>query len=229
MKLFLILFLSLGCNFVFAETNYNNTLENFAKTQILEKYSTVENKEAGEKIDIKASPLSKIKTYKRCHGPLKGRVVNEKLKPHTTVKITCPDPDSWSIYVRVRVKKLLPVVVASQSLSKNQILNIENTKILYLGKSRIKSGSFSLPAPLYGSRLKRNISKNKVIKNRDICIVCKNDKVNIFAKNNRLSIKTSGIALSDANIGSTIRVKNIQTQRVVVGVVKGLKNVQIQF
>lgn len=229
MKLFLILFLSLGCNFVFADINYNNTLEKFAKTLILEKYSTVEKKEASEKIDIKASPLSRIKTYKRCHNPLKGRVVSEKLKPHTTVKITCTDPNSWSIYVRVRVKKLRPVVVASQSLSKNQILNIENTKILYLGKSRIKSGSFSSPAPIYGSRLKRNISKNKVIKNRDICIVCKNDKVNIFAKNDNLSIKTSGIALSDANIGSTVRVKNMQSQRVVVGVVKGLKNVQIQF
>ncbi len=229
MKRFLILFLSLGCNFIFAETNYNKTLENFAETLILKKYNTGEKKESNEKIYIKAHPLSKIKTYTMCNSQLKGHIVGEKLKPHTTVKITCSDPTSWSIYIRVKIKKLLPVIVASQSLSKNQILNKNNIKILYLEKSRIKSGAFSLPSSLYGSRLKRNITKNRTIKNRDICVVCKNDKVNIYAKNGGLSIKTSGIALSDANIGSTVRVKNTQTQRVVVGVVRGLKNVQIAF
>lgn len=229
MKRFLILCLSLGCNFIFAETNYNKTLENFAETLILTKYNTIEKKESAEKIHIKANSISKIKTYTRCNSPLKGQIVGEKLKPHTTVKITCPDPTSWSIYIRVKVKKLFPIMVASQSLSKNQILNKNNIKILYLEKSRIRSGAFSLPDSLYGSRLKRNISKNKTIKNRDICVVCKNDKVHIYAKRGGLSIKTSGVALSDANIGSTIRVKNIQTQRVVIGVVRGLKNVQIAF
>ena len=229
MKHFFILFLSLGCNFVFAETNYQKTLESFAQDIILEEYTAIEDKEINEKIDIRVAPIDKRKSYAACESPLQGDIVGGKLKPHTTIKITCNDKKSWSVYVRVKVKTLLPTVVATQRLSKKQILTKSNIQISYVDKSRIKSGAFSTPTSLYGSRLKRNISKNRAIKNRDICMVCKDDKVSILAIKGSLVIKTSGIALSDANIGSTVRVKNTQTQRIVVGVVTALKKVQVSF
>ncbi|MEI6896279.1 MAG: flagella basal body P-ring formation protein FlgA [Psychromonas sp.] len=37
------------------------------------------------------------------------------------------------------------------------------------------------------------------------------------------------MALSDANIGGTVRVKNSRTQRVIVGTVSDLKKVDVSF
>lgn len=229
LKLFFLLFLSLGCNLVFAETNYQKHLENFSEAIILEKYDDVKDKESAEKIELKAYAINKIKSSPPCTTALQGKIIGDKLKPNTTVKISCNDQKPWAIYTRVKVKILLPTVVASQRLSKKQILNKTNIEIQYVEKSRIRSGAFSSLPALYGSRLKRNISKNKAIKDRDICIVCKGDNVSILAIKGSLEIKTSGIALSDANIGSTVRVKNTQTQRIVVGVVTALKKVQVSF
>ena len=77
--------------------------------------------------------------------------------------------------------------------------------------------------------LKRNISSKKSIRHKDICYVCEGDKVTITANKSGLIIKASGIALSDGNIGSTVRVENSRTQRIVVGTVYALKEVQVTF
>ena len=99
-----------------------------------------------------------------------------------------------------------------------------------MDKSRIRNGSFfQTRNSLYGARLKRNLNTNKLIKSRDVCFVCKGDKVTINATKTGLSIKASGIALSDANIGGTVRVKNSRTQRIVVGTVYALKEVKVSF
>ncbi|HIP76468.1 MAG TPA: hypothetical protein EYH12_04960 [Psychromonas hadalis] len=76
----------------------------------------------------------------------------------------------------------------------------------YLDKTRIKNGGFTELKSLYAARVKRNISAQRLIKHRDICVVSKDDKINIIAVKGG-EIKRSGIALADANVGGTVRVK----------------------
>ncbi|WP_028864677.1 flagellar basal body P-ring formation chaperone FlgA [Psychromonas aquimarina] len=229
LKRFIFLFLSLGCSYTFADTNYRKDIENFAESLVFDKYGEQQTLKNDEKLYIKAAPLDKRRTFSPCISDLKGEITGSKVKKKTSIKVTCPDPESWTTYVRVKVKVLVPSVVADQPLSKGQVLNKTNIKLIYIDKSQIRNGSFSQVNLLFGTRLKRNISLNKVIKNRDICFVCKNDKVTINAIKNGLSIKASGIALNDANIGTVVRVKNSRTQRIIVGTVSGLKEVQVSF
>ncbi len=226
---FVILFLSLGCSYTFAETNYRKEIEKFAESLIFAKYESLYEHNNNEKLHIKVAPLDKRLTFTPCVSDLTGEIVGNKLKKNTSVKVTCPDPKKWTTYVRARVQLLLPSIVTRQPLSKGQTLRLENIKLMYVEKSQVRSGSFSEVYPLIGTRLKRNLSANKIIKDRDICFVCKNDKVTIHAIKNGLSIKASGIAQSDANIGGTVRVKNSRTQRIIVGTVSALKEVQVSF
>lgn len=178
---------------------------------------------------VKSVPLDKRINYSICATELIGEVVGNKIKSNTSVKVSCLDEKQWTVYVRVRVNLLLKVVMTSSALSKGQTLNESNIVSTYMEKSRIRNGGFTLASPLYGTRLKRNLANNKVVKDRDICFVCKGDKVSINATKEGLSIKASGIALSDANIGGTVRVKNSRTQRIVVGTVSDLKKVNVSF
>ncbi len=226
---FIFLFLSLGCSYSFAETNFRKELENFAQTLVFDKYHSLFELQKYEKLLLKVAPLDKRINYPACVTGLIGEVVKNKIKASTSVKVSCLDEKRWTTYVRVRVSVLQKAIVVTSSLSKGQALNPSNIKSVFIDKSRIRNGSFNKLTSLYGARLKRNLNTNKVIKSRDVCFVCKGDKVTINASNASLSINASGIALSDANIGGTVRVKNSRTQRIVVGTVYALKKVKVSF
>lgn len=226
---FIFLFLSLGCSYSFAETNYRKELENFAQTLVFDKYNSLYELQKHEKLHLKVAPLDKRVNYPVCKTGLVGEIVNNKIKTTTSVKVSCFDIKKWTTYIRVRVNVLQKAIIVTSSLSKGQVLTSSNIKSIYIDKSRTRNGSFNKLESLYGTRLKRNLNTNKIIKNRDICFVCKGDKVTINATKSGLSIKASGIALSDANIGGTVRVKNSRTQRIVVGTVYALKKVSVSF
>ena len=77
--------------------------------------------------------------------------------------------------------------------------------------------------------MKKNITSKKSIRHKDICYVCEDDKVTITANQNGLVIKASGIALTDGNIGSSVKVKNSRTERIVIGTVHALNEVYVTF
>lgn len=226
---FVFLFLSLGCSYSFAETNYRKELENFAQTLVFDKYNELYQLDEKDTLQLKVVPLDKRITYPVCETGIKGSIVAGKIKKNTSVKLTCNDEKNWTTYLRVKVAVMSPTVVTRNSLSKGQVLSEANISIRYIDKSLMRNGGFTASESLYGTRLKRNLSANRAIRNRDICFVCKDDKVTIHAIKSGLSIKASGIALNDANIGGTVRVKNTRTQRVVVGTVYGLKKVIVSF
>jgi flagella basal body P-ring formation protein FlgA len=226
---FIFLFVSLGCSYSFAETNYRKELENFAQALVFDKYNELYQLQENEKLVLKVAPLDKRVNYPVCETGLIGGVVQNKIKSTTSIKVSCPDAKPWIHYIRVRVIVLQQVIIVNSSLSKGQALRASNIELVYRDKSRIRNGSFSSLEFLYGARLKRNLTANKIIKSRDVCYVCKGDKVTINAVKTGLSIRASGIALNDANIGGTVRVKNSRTQRVVVGTVHALKEVSVTF
>ncbi|WP_413701498.1 flagellar basal body P-ring formation chaperone FlgA [Psychromonas sp. KJ10-10] len=226
---FIILLFSLVCSYSFADTNYRKELENFAQALVLEKYHSLYQLQENEKLQLKVAPLDKRVNYPKCETGLVGEIVNDKIKLTTSVKVTCSDEKQWINYIRVKVSVLQKIVVVNDSLSKGQVITPDNIKLIYMDKSQIRNGGFDSLDGLYGVRLKRNLTANKVIKDRDVCYVCKGDKVTINALKTGLAITASGIALHDANIGNTVRVKNSRTQRIVVGTVSGLKRINVSF
>ncbi len=226
---FVFLFFSLTCSCSFADSYSSKDLENFAQRLVFDNYNSKIKQNKTEKLYLKVAPIDKRISYPYCDTGLVGEVVNNKIKPTTAVKVSCADKEPWNIYLRVRVNILLKAVIVKRALSKGQVLTPNNITSVYMDKSRIRNGGFSSVEPLFGVRLKRNLSADRVIKNRDVCFVCKGDKVTISATKTGLSITASGIALSDANIGGTVRVKNSRTQRVIVGTVSDLKKVDVSF
>lgn len=225
----LLMLLSIVSSSSFADQNYSKEIEKFAETLVFDKYKETFELTGEQKLYIKASPITSNLTFTVCLLPLQGHIVGDKIKSRTAVKVSCVDTTPWDIYIRVKVQTLIPLIITSHSLNKGETLDDENIKLIYKPQSLVRGSTFSDAQSLRGVRLKRNVSSNKSIRHKDICYVCEGDKVTITANKTGLVIKASGIALSDGNIGSTVRVKNMRTQRVVVGTVYALKEVQVTF
>ena len=226
---FLIVLLSIGSSSSFATSNYSELIEKFAETTVFDKYKETFELTGEQKLYIKSSPISSSLTFTECMVPLQGHIVGDKIKKRTAVKVSCFDATPWDIYIRVKVQTLIPLIVSSRPLSKGEVLDDENTKLIYKAKSLVRGSTFSDAQSLRGVRLKRNVSSKKSIQHKDICYVCEGDKVTITANKTGLTIKASGIALTDGNIGSTVKVKNMRTQRIVIGTVYALKEVHVTF
>lgn len=226
---FVFLLLCLTCASASSATYSANDLENIALELVFNEYQLQFDPPETQKVTFEVAPLDKRLKQPYCVNGISRKIISNKIKSNTSVKINCADPTPWSTYVRVRVNTLLQVTVSKGALSKGQVLSSENIETTFMDQSRIRNGGYTSPEALYGVRLKRNINTGKVIKARDICFVCKGDKVTINANKGSLSISASGIALGDANIGGSVKVQNSRTQRIVVGSATGLKQVAVNF
>lgn len=226
---FILVVLSLGTSFSFADSDYSKDIEKFAEDLVFDKYEETSELTDNQKLYIKAKPIPDRLTFQKCSTPLHGSIVGNKIKSKVSVKVSCLGTHKWDTYIRIKVQVLMPLVIASHALSKGEVLNDNNMALIYKDESQIRGAVFSDIEILKGARLKKNVSSKKSLRHKDICYVCKDDKVTITANKNGLLIKTSGIALSDGIIGSTIKVKNSRTQRIITGSVYALKEVHVTF
>jgi len=226
---FILFLLSLGTSYSFADSNYSKDIEKFAETLVFNKYKQEFEIPAEQILDIQAIPIPERITLKKCTTPLQANIVGDNIKSKTSVKISCEDIENWDIYIRVKVQVLMPIIITEKSITKGEILNDNNIKLIYKPKSQVRGSIFNNITALQGARLKRNLSAQRTIQHRDVCYVCVGDKVTIRAVKGGLAIKASGIALTDGNIGDNVKVKNSRTQRIVIGNVHSLNEVYVTF
>ena len=124
---------------------------------------------------------------------------------------------------------LTPALVAAQNLSRGHVILPSDLRTVYLNENTNLNTAVSDPNILVGSRLKREVKAGEQIRANSFCVVCKNDKISIIARSHGLSLKTSGQALEDGNINETIRVRNIKSQKIIMGVVTAPSTVEVIF
>ncbi|MGI2171629.1 flagellar basal body P-ring formation chaperone FlgA [Shewanella sp. MF05960] len=189
--------------------------------------------ESNAKVEITPQNLEGRLTPPRCYPPISVELASERdVTRNNTVKISCETPDydyPWQMYLSVRVDIQYPVIVATELLSPNQILNSDDLAIMYVDQYSLKGQFFSDKASLLGSRVKRRVAKDSPIIGSNLCFVCKGDMVSIYAKTQSIEIKTLGEALRDGNIGEAIKVKNSKSNKRLEAVVIGVGEVEVRM
>jgi flagella basal body P-ring formation protein FlgA len=77
---------------------------------------------------------------------------------------------------------------------------------------------------IIGKTVKKDINAGTVVKNdmiEDRYVVKTNEIVSILAQNNRIMVKTKGRAIEKGKIGDVIRVKNVSSNKEILGKVVG--------
>ncbi len=185
---------------------------------------------AGEKREIKATPLDPRIPLRPCDKALLASVKN--LQPDNGivhVQLQCPTNNGWRLFVPVRIRTLVPVIVAKMPLSAHTVLTPQLIERRYVDKKRYRNTPEADLAALLGAKTTRRIGPGQAITSDSICLVCKGESVTITAMASGLEVKAPGTALSNAVLGERVSVKNRQTGKVVDATVKTAGQVVIEL
>ena len=172
--LFVQLMLSFDC---FANTNNKNDIVDFVQSFV---ESNIELPTEG-KLEVSVPPIDPRLNIKPCLSKLNANIPENHNGRNVNVKIVCNDPTPWQLYIPVKVKSTIPVLVATTVLVKGSVITESNTDIEYRNVHSMRGESVNSVGSVAGGRLKRRLSKGGIVSPRNICLVCKGETVTIIA------------------------------------------------
>lgn len=224
-QIFTFVVLTSLCQVSLAKIYQAKEIESFAQ-QTMEDYLT--QPEIG-RLEIKVGELDPRIQIKPCDTQLEANIPEKKYSRNVNIKIYCEGTIPWQLYLPVKIRNIVPTVVAKHQISKGTLINEDNITVKEIDISRIHGQSISDVAEVIGTKAKRNISQNKRITHKNICFVCKGQSVTLIAQSASFSLKTRGIALENGSTGDEIKVKNQRSGRTVLGQVKSINKVVINL
>ena len=148
--------------------------------------------------------------------------INSRLAGYTTVGIRCSGKTPWNIYLQAHIRVFRDIAVARTALVRGAVIQsrhfqlvtreVSGNPALYLtDRQNIIGKIVTRPMAAGQPLLVSNLAAARLIR--------RGQKVVILAKIEGLHVKMQGIALQDGSRGSTIKVRNQSSRRIVEGTV----------
>ena len=154
---------------------------------------------------------------------------NTKKIGKITIGISCNGTIKWKLFIAARIERYENVWITKRSLSKSDTINLED-----LVQQRVRVNSLR-KSPMKNTQLienttpKRRIPAGSIIYESAICMVCSGDKVNVLANNSLINISIKGIALADAKLGESVKIRNTQSKRIFTAIVIGKHQLNVKL
>ncbi|MBL42371.1 MAG: flagella basal body P-ring formation protein FlgA [Rhodospirillaceae bacterium] len=127
-------------------------------------------------------------------------------------------------------RSVVNIPILNNKISKGQILNNNDIKIIKIAKNRININYLTSIDDIIGMEASRNLRKGSPLKKidlRNIRLVEKGKAVSLFIKSELMTIKTVGQSLDHGSLGDHIRVLNPRSRKIISGIVTGKNEVRI--
>lgn len=183
--------------------------------------------------DARAGSLDSRLRLKECDKPLEAfQPAGGRSLGNTTVGVRCPGTQPWTLYVPVKVSIYETVVVAARPLSKGMIVQDEDVQMLERDLAEIRSGYYKDLSQVIGKQVSRTISMGASITTTQVkpqMQIKRGQLISLVAVSHGLKVQMTGEALADGASGERIRVRNLNTKKVLEGIVKSSTTVQISL
>ena len=133
--------------------------------------------------------------------------------------------------IRVQLKALAEVVVASANLRRGETLDPTNIVLQQEDISKLKQPIFN-PEDVYGKQLKQSVRLGQPLALKQVDfppMIKRGERVAIQARRGSLLLTAAGEARQDGNLGDTIRVRNSESHRDVLCQVLAPGQVHVEF
>jgi len=150
----------------------------------------------------------------------------------TSVGVACEDGKPWKIYVPVKIAEFREVVVVSRPLLRGDTLQEGDIEMQRRDISRLGQRFLNDYSEFLGYRVRQAASVGKVLQASMLSIpelVKRGEKVTLLASGGGIEIRMVGEALSNGGKGAVIRVRNINSKRIVEGEVVSRGVVQVRL
>ncbi|HRF45414.1 MAG TPA: flagellar basal body P-ring formation chaperone FlgA [Candidatus Competibacteraceae bacterium] len=167
----------------------------------------------------------------QCAAPLEAFLPGgAKTVGSTSIGVRCPGPKPWTVYQNATVQVFDQVQVASRFLSKGTVLSAADLRAERRELSGLPGGYETAAEQLIGKQLRQALMAGAEIAPQAVQAVPairRGETVTIISRQGGMEVSSSGIALSDAELGGRVRIRNESSQRVVEGTVTDKRQVEI--
>ena len=163
----------------------------------------------------------RLETYDSPNGLTGGRGV---------VGVRCNGSKPWKIYVPVQVALLEPVVTNRRPVVRGHTLTADDVMLSEVDVSALHKAYFTRVSDVVGLRTKRSIASGSTLHAgmlQRARLVRRGSQVEIVAVSGGLQVRMRGKALADGGRGDRVRVKNLNSGRVITGTVAGSGVIQV--
>jgi flagella basal body P-ring formation protein FlgA len=186
---------------------------------------------AAKKTSVKASSLDPRHRLPLCDQALESFMRRgARIGARTIVGVRCSGSKPWKVYVPVDVIVTAKVFTARQTLPRNHLLTDADLAVDERDVSRLVSGYISSKDELIGQRLKQQLIAGRIITPAMLQadrIITRGQTVTLIATGGRINISMSGKALMDGALNQRIRVENINSGRIIEGIVRSREHVEV--
>lgn len=140
------------------------------------------------------------------------------------VGVKCTGSKPWKIYVPVKIALMESVVVSRRPLVRGQALSADDLILSEVDVSGIHKAYFNRIEEVIGLRSKKSIASGKTLHAgllERAKWVKRGNQVEIIANFGGLEVRMKGKAMADGRRGDLIKVKNLDSGRVITGTVAG--------
>lgn len=185
----------------------------------------------GNRTTVKAGALDPRHRLPRCDRELESFMRRgSDVGSRTIVGVECRGARPWKVYVPVDVVVLANVFTARRTLPRGHLLTREDLAMDERDVSRMMSGYITSVDELVGQRLRQSVVAGRTVTPAMLeadRIVTRGQTVTLLASQGGLRVSMIGKALSDGALNQRIRVENVNSGRVVEGIVRSREHVEI--
>ncbi|MCY1401728.1 flagella basal body P-ring formation protein FlgA [compost metagenome] len=137
-----------------------------------------------------------------------------------TVRVRCDGSSPWTVFVPAQVRLFRQVVVASLPLKRGHVLEDGDISLVERDVGLLSQGYITEPERVIGQKLRRATLNDQILAPvflEQAEAVRKGDQVVIRARTGTVTVAMPGEALANGVPGQQIRVRNLQSQRIIKG------------
>lgn len=185
------------------------------------------------KTEIHLGALDRRLRLARCDAPLQGYMpAGGQLAGNTTVGVRCTGSHPWKLYVPARIAVLERVVVSQGFLPRGTVIGREHIVVAERDVTANGLGYIRDPAEVLGKVLRQPVQDGRLVTPAMLTqpkLVKRGDEVLILSQGGSFEVRMRGSALGDGAEGDRIRVRNLNSKRIVEGRVNADGSVIVQM
>ena len=186
---------------------------------------------SAERTSAQAATLDPRHRLARCDRPLEAFLrPGTRISSRTVVGVRCTGDKPWKLFVPVTVVVTENVLVAKRTLPRGHVLTAGDFAVEPRDVSRLVSGYVGDPGSLVGQKLKIQLLAGRMLTPAMLeadAAVRRGQTVTIVANGGGISVRMTGKALMDGALNQRIRVENLNSGRVVEGIVRSREHVEV--
>lgn len=164
------------------------------------------------------------------HEPTFFLAHSAQLSSRMTVGVECGHPKAWKLHLPLQVSILYPLLATTRPMNRGELFSHDNLTLKNADILAMRDGFFDKPEDIIGQLAKHPLPAGQVLTQRHLeapKLVKRGDFVFITAKKSGLQVKMRGKSLADGTLGAKVKVENLNSKRIVEGVVTASQTVEI--